>query len=85
MKQTISPRQLCDFQIQHNGITYNIGEMNSFNAMKKAHQFVRRWVMKEWMRTHKNNDTTAVLMANGLQYASVYGCHKNRAVQSVTL
>ena len=85
MTQTITPRQKCQFQIEHNGIIYTLGEMNSFHAMKQAHQFVRRWVMKEWLRTRMNNDTTAVLLANGQQFASVYGCHQNRAINSITL
>jgi hypothetical protein len=53
--------------------------------MKKAHLFVRKWVLKEWQRTLKNNETTAMVMADGLEYASVYGYHKNRSVQSITL
>ena len=85
MKQTMSQRQKCKFQLEHNGIVYDLGEMNSNNAMKKAHQYVRRWVMKEWMRTHYPNETTVSVMADGREYSRVYGQHKNRYVQSFTL
>ena len=81
----ISQRQKCHFQIEHNGIVYNLGMMILGSAMKKAHLFVRKWVLKEWQRTLKNNETTAMVMADGREYASVYGCHKNRSVQSITL
>ena len=82
---TIGQKTMCKFQIQHNGIVYNLCEMTLGSAMKKVHQFVRKWVMKEWQRTLKPNATTAVLMANGSEYASVYGWHRNRAVHSITL
>lgn len=85
MTQTISQRQKCHFQIEHNGIVYDLGEMIPGSAMKKAHQFVRKWVMKEWMRTHYPNETTVSLIADGREYSRVYGQHKNRCVQSFTL
>jgi len=82
---TIGQRTKCKFSIEHNGIVYNLGMMIPGSAMKKAHLFVRKWVLKEWQRTMENNETTAVVMADGKQYASVYGYHKNRSIQSVTL
>jgi len=81
----IGQRTKCKFSIEHNGIVYNLGVMIPGSAMKKAHLFVRKWVLKEWQRTLKNNETTAMVMADGLEYASVYGYHKNRSVQSITL
>lgn len=81
----IGQKTKCKFQIQHNGIVYNLGEMIPGSAIKKVHQFVRKWVMKEWQRTLKPNETTAILMTNGSEYASVYGCHRNRAIHSITL
>ena len=41
--------------------------------------------MKEWVHTRTNNDTTDILLANGKQLARIYGYHKNRSVQSITL
>ena len=73
------------FQIEHNGILYSLGETTSGPALKKAHRMVRNYIINQWANTRCNVETTAIVKADGQRYCSVYGVHKNRAIQSITL
>ena len=44
--KTYTYRTKGSFAIEHNGITYNLGEMIPGSAMKKAHLFVRKFVRR---------------------------------------
>lgn len=68
------------FHIEHNGIRYRLGVMIAGDAMKKAHLFVRKYVLREWHRTLMNMETTAVVLCDGERFASVRGYHRNRRV-----
>ena len=84
-REAFNKNKKSNYSIEHNGITYAFGMVSPPMALKKAHAYVRKWVMEEWKRTMKNNDVTISLLAEGRVVADVYGCHKNRCVQSITL
>ena len=70
-----------NFQIAHNGIIYDMGQVIPSVAMKRAHHIVRDFLTAEWLRTCKNLETTATVMADGSQVGSVYGFHRDRAIR----
>ena len=71
------------FQVVHNGTVCEMGLVIPSVAMKRAHHIVRDFLMAEWLRTCKNLETTALIMADGLQVGSVYGFHKNKAIRII--
>lgn len=83
MSKTIEKRRKYAFQIAHNGIVYNIGDTTMHEARKKAHQMVRRWIIKEWMLNGKNSETTATLLTGGEDVGTVYAYHRNRSVHVI--
>ena len=80
---TLKQNQRCSFQIEHNGIRYRLGVMIPGDAKKKAHQFVRKYLLREWQRIGKNIETTAVILADGKRYGSVWGIHQNRDIRII--
>ena len=84
-REALNKTRKNNYQIEHNGITYALGLISPPTALKKAHAYVRKWVMKEWLRTKKNNDVTVSLLMDGKPAAEIYGSHMNRCVRSVTL
>lgn len=84
MSTTIAKRNTKrNFQIAHNGTIYEMGLVIPSVAMKRAHIIVRDFLTAEWLRTCKNLETTARIMADGLQVGSVYGFHKDRAIRII--
>lgn len=76
---TLKQNQRCSFQIEHNGIRYRLGVMIPGDAKKKVHQFVRKYLLCEWQRI----ETTAVILADGKRYDSVWGIHQNRDIRII--
>lgn len=81
--KAISQRQKCHFEVEHNGITYKLGEIIPGQAMKKAHHMVRNYIMNQWRETRRNVETTALVMADGVQVGSVYGFHRDRDIRII--
>lgn len=72
-----------NFQILHNGVTYELGCVIPSMAHKRAHHIVRDYLKAEWLRTGRNADTTANILADGQNIGSVYGFFKNRSVKLI--
>ena len=83
--KTYTYRTKGSFAIEHNGITYNLGEMIPGSAMKKAHLFVRKFVQREWLRLRIPSETTATVIVDGEFFCSVMAQYKNSSVYSYTL
>ena len=73
------------FEIEHDGTIYRIGDTTPGPAMKKAHAFVRKFVIMEWQRLRIPSEATVNVIADGERFCSVMGQYKNRAVHSYTL
>lgn len=74
-----------NYQIDHNGETYDLGVMILNSAIRRAHVIVRDFLREEWQRTNMNADTTAYIKADGQSLASIYGFHKNMAIHIIHL
>lgn len=84
MSTTIARRKTKRrFQIAHNGTIYDMGQVIPSVAVKKAHLIVRDFLMTEWRRTNMNLETSASIMADGSQVASVYGFHKGMTIRII--
>ena len=52
-------------------------------AQKKVHQFVRKWIIKEWSLRRQNCETNATLLADGEKVGSAFAYHKNRSIHII--
>ena len=77
MTQTMSKREKRRFEVEHNGITYKLGEIIPAQAMRKAHHMVRDYLLDQWREKGRHAETTALVRSNGVQVGSVYGLHRN--------
>lgn len=80
MNTVIGQRQKCQFDVELNGIVYHLGMMIPGNARKRVHHMVRNFIMNQWKEKHRNVETTALLKADGREYGSVYGFHRDRNI-----
>lgn len=74
------PREKRHFKISHNGITYDMGVNVLSPVMKKAHHMVRNYLMNQWRHTRRNVETTAVILADGMNVGNIHGFHRDRNI-----
>jgi len=81
----IPQRRKCKFEVELNGIVYNLGVTMQGYARRKAHHMVRNFILNQWREKFKNVEVTAYLKADGQEFGSIYGIHRNRDVKIIHL